>query len=192
MEKNYIKVIDNFLKPTYYNEIKRILEGDMFPWFYKSNISLPSEMIKTDELTSYGFFHMLDNNSPYGKFFTPFFYDCIDTIGAKEVIRARADMTMYSHKEKTHEPHVDMPNKNHWSAIYYVNDSDGDTIVYDELYDKKYEEDPMYTYKPEDFTEIKRVSPKANRLFIFNGLNMHTGQSPTKHKNRIIINCNFV
>ena len=61
------------------------------------------------------------------------------------------------------------------ATIFYVNDTDGDTIIYGQ-----------------DRLEIKeRVSPKANRLVIFDGDILHTGSSPTKHKTRILINSNF-
>jgi hypothetical protein len=40
--------------------------------------------------------------------------------------------------------------------------------------------------------EMERVSPKANRLVLFDGSFLHTGCSPTKHKNRILINSNYM
>ena len=40
--------------------------------------------------------------------------------------------------------------------------------------------------------EIKRVTPKANRLIIFDGDIIHTGSSPSKNKKRILINSNFL
>jgi hypothetical protein len=39
---------------------------------------------------------------------------------------------------------------------------------------------------------LERVSPKANRLVLFDGNLLHTGSSPTKHKNRILINSNYI
>ena len=56
----------------------------------------------------------------------------------------------------------------------------------------------FYNVKPDDvpkdkeLKEYDRVSPKANRLVIFDGDLLHTGCSPTKHKNRIIINSNYM
>jgi len=52
--------------------------------------------------------------------------------------------------------------------VYYVNDSDGPTMI-----------------------EGNLIEPKANRLVMFDGHKPHTGASPTKHKTRIIINSNF-
>ena len=61
----------------------------------------------------------------------------------------------------------------HWVCIYYVNDSDGDTIFFDD--NKK---------------EIKRVSPKRGRVVFFNGVIKHIGSNPTQL--RSIINFNFI
>ena len=44
---------------------------------------------------------------------------------------------------------------------------------------------------PENVKETNRVTPKANSLVMFDGSTLHTSTSPTKHKNRIIINSNF-
>ena len=72
----------------------------------------------------------------------------------------------------------------HYSAVYYVNDSDGDTIIYDQ----QFQGNPN---PPLELTEKRRIDPKANRLLLFNGKYFHTGSSPAKNKNRIIINGNY-
>ena len=87
-------------------------------------------------------------------------------------MRARADMTMASPNNYQHPPHVDFVYKN-ISTIFYVNDSDGDTILYK---NKKV---------------FKKITPVKNSLLIFDGDILHTGCSPTKYKNRILINSNY-
>ena len=89
------------------------------------------------------------------------------------------------------------------SVIFYVNDSDGDTIIYKEKYQSEGASlsDPSYTSLgkppnikpviPKTLTEEERVTPKANRLLLFNGEHWHTGQSPTKHSRRVLINFNL-
>ena len=78
-------------------------------------------------------------------------------------------------------PHVDLATP-HKTLIYYVNDSDGDTLIFKERYYGKAD----YSAK----TIEKTITPKANRAVIFDGLKYHTGSVPTKN-NRIIINMNF-
>ena len=79
-------------------------------------------------------------------------------------------------------PHVDFPNtKENMTAIYYVNDSDGDTVIFNE----------EYGYQGQ-LTEKKRITPKQGRLVVFKGKLMHAGNYPTTNKPRIIANINFV
>ena len=70
------------------------------------------------------------------------------------------------------------------ASIFYVNETDGDTIFYN------VKQTDVANYK--DLKEYDRVSPKANRLVIFDGDLLHTGCSPTKYKNRILINSNYI
>ena len=80
-------------------------------------------------------------------------------------------------------PHLDRTTP-HWSFIYYVEDSDGDTIIYD--YKSKNENDIPYF---EDVKELKRIKPKQGTIVAFDGLHWHTAEQPTKNK-RCIINFN--
>ena len=80
-------------------------------------------------------------------------------------------------------PHLDRTTP-HWSFIYYVEDSDGDTIIYD--YKSKNENDIPYF---EDVKELKRITPKQGKVIVFDGLYWHTAEQPTKNK-RCIINFN--
>ena len=80
-------------------------------------------------------------------------------------------------------PHLDRTTP-HWSFIYYVEDSDGDTIIYD--YKSKNKDDiPFF----EDIKELQRITPKQGRVVVFDGAHWHTAEQPTKDK-RCIINFN--
>ena len=75
-------------------------------------------------------------------------------------------------KNKHNTPHTDS-SENHITALYYGNDSDGDSFFFD------------------DDKVIKRVSPKNGRLVIFDGNIMHTGRHPINNSYRVVINFNF-
>lgn len=92
-----------------------------------------------------------------------------------EVIRVRADMTVYNPDKHCHELHTDYMYE-HTTAIFYMNTSDGNTLIYDR--------------KGESL--LKEVEPIENRLIIFDGMLQHTGHSPAKHKSRMIFNMNFM
>ena len=110
-------------------------------------------------------------------------YQILDVTNCDLIWRARADMVTWSKEDFIHPAHIDFPFPN-TASIFYVNESDGDTIFYN------VKRTDVANYK--DLKEYDRVSPKANRLVIFDGDLLHTGCSPTKHKNRILINSNYI
>jgi hypothetical protein len=78
--------------------------------------------------------------------------------------------------------HVDQTFE-HLSCVYYVNDSDGDTFIFDGFYKEK-----------EYLTEakiIKRIGPKKGRCVLFNGLRYHASSCPSLGV-RCIINFNMI
>ena len=181
-----LKVIDNFLTKSYHQDILALMNGPNFDWYFNSNISYTQN--ENSRLNEYGFSHVLwdvdgKRNSNTATLWQPGLYQIMDIVDCNSVLRSRADMTMFSPDEFIHDPHVDFKFP-HISVVYYVNDSDGDTIFYNKRHSS---EDPI----PSDLEIVERVSPKANRLVAFEGDIIHTGCSPMKHKNRIIINSNF-
>ena len=81
-------------------------------------------------------------------------------------------------------PHLDRFTP-HLVFLYYVCDSDGDTIIYD--YKTKKEGDVPFF---EDLKELKRITPKQGRVVIFDGMYWHTAEQPKKDV-RCILNFNI-
>lgn len=75
----------------------------------------------------------------------------------------------YPTKLENYQPHTDM-SMPHWVVIYYVNDSEGDTVFY-------------------DFQDniIKTVTPKKGRAIFFDGQIRHSGGIP-KENPRCLVN----
>ena len=67
--------------------------------------------------------------------------------------------------------------------IYYVNDSDGDTIFFNEKH--------TGTIDNSKKTISQRITPKKNKCIIFDGLQYHAGSTP-KNSHRMFININFI
>lgn len=172
-----MKIIDDFLVPRYHEHIQHVVQTPDFPWHYHNNITYKQH----DNLNGFGFATSItsDGKNWHNPFFIPLVYQIQNEIAGDTTIgRVRLDMTLYNPEDGLQSPHVDSQQP-HWASIYYVNDSDGDTLIYNET---------EYT---DNFTIQERIEPKANRLLIFDGKFFHTGSSPSKHKNRIIINSNF-
>ena len=69
--------------------------------------------------------------------------------------------------------HMDMSIP-HTVALYYVNDSDGDTFFFDK-----------------DKQIVDRVTPKKGRVVVFDGLTLHASSMPSKDY-RISMNIGYV
>jgi hypothetical protein len=98
-----------------------------------------------------------------------------------EVFRIRFVLNTITHEPYLNGPHVDFfwP---HRTALLYLNDSDGDTLIYDE----RWSEDG-----PAASTVAQTVAPMANRLVCFDGLRFHTGTTPTRTARRVVLNINY-
>lgn len=105
-------------------------------------------------------------------------------------------------KGKYNLPHVDfdrIDGTKFLTAIYYLNDSDGDTFLFNEKsssmpHNKLMDDGSM---SPDDMKFIdnltikKRISPKKGTLIIFRGDTIHAGSHPTSAQNRLVLNYNF-
>jgi hypothetical protein len=93
-----------------------------------------------------------------------------------EIIRIKANFTHNTtgYEIHHHQPiHYDSSDPSRYSILYYVHDSDGDTLF----------------FSSEDKSKIvKRVSPKKGRAIIFDSNMFHAGCNPIVSPYRIVIN----
>tara|TARA_B100000131_G_scaffold213203_1_gene204965 strand:- start:716 stop:1276 length:561 start_codon:yes stop_codon:yes gene_type:complete len=181
-----MEIIDNFFEEEYFNHIQsKILHAD-HPWYYMDNISIGKEITTRETDLRYGFNYSLiksdDKGYDLGEM-NKFIYDVSIAANANVALRSRMDMTTNRGESYKLEPHVDFEYP-HITTIFYVNDSDGNTIIYNQKYNDRDKYDQKLTVKEE-------IEPVANRLLIFDGLFIHTGHTPSKHNRRILINSNF-
>ena len=177
-----------------------------FPWFLLHRIGHPDHYGKgttpdyvdpniTDEV---GFFHMAydgNNYSPYYDFFRSVldFFTEKTKIEIGNILRIRL---RYTHKGKNHSvskyaaPHVDFyTGKPYYTLVYYVDDSDGDTIIFDKIFNPAQEVyDPILS---SPLPELIRIKPKKGQGLFFNGHRFHSGNFPIDYNSRIVINFDF-
>jgi hypothetical protein len=92
----------------------------------------------------------------------------------KEIILGRIFILIpYETNLSYYEPHVDLPFQ-HTVVLYYVNDADGDTVLFDD-----------------NNNIIKTVSPKKGRILMFDGNIKHSGGIP-KHGPRCAVNFDII
>lgn len=101
----------------------------------------------------------------------------------QELIRSKTNMYLKHDEEGIHSPHVDFFFP-HTVVIYYVNDSDGDTVIFNEIADSE--------SVPTNLSINRTISPKVGRAVIFNGLMYHCVTPPKNSKSRIVVNMDFV
>lgn len=80
-------------------------------------------------------------------------------------------------------PHHDAvpENKKLYSIVYYLNDCDGDTYLFDQF---AKDDRPIVG----DLTLNQRISPKKNTAVIFESNRMHAGSNPKLNDKRYVIN----
>lgn len=180
-----IEVVDNFAPQDYFELIQNhVLSSDQ-QWYYQSNISV----LGRKSLGKHGFnCHVVLDGQMVASYEAGLLTDLLNKmkigIGCKNILRSRLDMTVYTPGGMRCDPHVDSI-KPHVATIFYLNDSDGNTVIFNE----KFDESTKITES--ELTVQKEIEPKSNRLVIFDGHYIHTGHVPAHHNNRVILNSNF-
>ena len=194
MLKNKIYVIDDMIDDEYQDGIKNILMGkyvfrnNEFPWYYSSDITdstniygqgrpaLSHKYVDYDEKTNVSKKHTIFHS--LFKLLLEITCERMNIENA-DVLQGRSFLQFpLNLKDKTVDtPHIDMRRK-HLVVLYYVCDSDGDTIIYNER-----ERSDSYTIK-------KSVTPKQGRTVLFDGSLYHTAQQPINNI-RCVVNYNL-
>jgi hypothetical protein len=163
-----IKVIDNFLDIDDFNQIKEVMLGDNFPWYYNDIITN-----KKDSSDKFYFIHNFFKDLSITD--TPgisseYFYllkGIIKKINCKSILRIKANLHLNINKKKINQPHVDY-HFVHKGCLFYLNNNNGFTSFGKE-----------------------KVNPKENRVVFFNPNEEHSSSLCTDKKRRININFNY-
>ena len=194
--KMEIVVIDDIIDIEYQEGIKGILLGDdyfkgrPFPWFYTEDVTGAGDKDSQHRAAlGHEYVYLEDNDdvkviSHFHNMFLPMLKEVIRRVGVKQedagILQGRSFLQLPSNiqREDVDTPHIDIDRRKHLVALYYVCDSDGDTIIYHER------------SKAETFTIKQRVTPKQGRMVIFDGGLYHTAEQPL-HSTRCVVNYNL-
>ena len=182
-----------------------------FPWYFLSTdvsydpgddfkFGADNLMDMPEKEKTVGFVHVLLDQggveSPWLVHFAPLLDNVQDAIGSPiEYFRVRLAMTLNHGKDplQHNAPHTDHET-DHYAALYYLHDSNADTVFFNE-YDDPNSGDLDYRWwkaRQQDYTIQKRVKPKANNLFVFDGHQFHSSSNPHGDENyRVTLNLNF-
>jgi len=191
-----INIIDNFLSSNLADKVYEQLSVKSFPWYFdegtlnkKIKQSYVDEGIRAkddDRILDYCMFnHYFYDTSQTQEKMSGFDTSnhmldyMIKTYNLEDVIlfKVKANLTTQMNnatKDNFAEPHIDIRDSEHIGLIYYVNDSDGDTFMFNNNLEIR-----------------KRITPKKNRAVVFKGNILHSAGHPLKTNRRLVINFDF-
>ena len=194
-------IIENLIPKSYQDEIKHeLLESGFFPWFwnpstvdstkqYESKLDLGDLEDARDDIQMY---HLFVNNttgikpSPYFSLVKPilFFLEQKTGITVKEIHRIKANLTFSTNGNEggVHIPHTDQSYPGCVSLVYYVNNSDGDTITYDQYFNNQ---------KQQNFSIEKTSTPFQGNAILLDSDRFHSSSLPVNTDTRCVINFIF-
>jgi hypothetical protein len=131
-------------------------------------------LFKDDEIKSNFFLHDINFENIIVELAKSF------NVNLEDIIRAKLNLTtpIFNYtSENFCAPHQDLYIP-HWVFLYYINDSDGDTILFETNTDP-YDSNLKIAH---------RVTPKKGKCILFDGTIYHTQSNPIKNSVRINLN----
>lgn len=192
-----VTVIDDFIDKEYQEEIKNILIGNRdflwddqeisFDWYFISDVTdaYAERQQKRCALTHEyaGIDWEEDEDDELNNLFIPMLSEVCKKMDFDnlKIIQGRSflQFPLNLNDITPDTPHIDLEDQEHIVALYYVCDSDGDTIIYNERKDQGLE--------AESYTIKERVTPKQGRMVIFDGTLYHTAEQPQNNM-RCVVN----
>lgn len=189
---------DKIIPQGYADEIERDVSRMQFPWHYIHDVTNRSYGSNS------GFVHVAHDlggvPSDWLPFIKPITYSIEEAMGhsIKQLLRIRVGLLTKTAEPNYdyNTPHVDflMP---HLTACYYVNDSDGDTVLFDQhladMGTNEMSEPVLQAYVAKtNFTIEERSSPKKGKLFVFDGQQFHASSKPKLNDRRVVITINYI
>jgi hypothetical protein len=183
-----MRIVDDALPDREFQQLQSQILHEDFGWYYARR-TYDGEELPNPYL--YGWVHAVvpprSYQSPLLETFPEMFRVMMNRLGEPntKMLRTRVIMNTTAPSPWLNGPHTDY-RVPHQTALLYMNDADGDTVIYREQWSRDHSRDPS------ELTVWETITPKANRLVIFDGLHLHTGTLPTKINRRVVINVNYL
>lgn len=191
-----VRVLDNVVPVEIQDKVLDMVQHHRFNWhFAPSNVYEDDEnrgqtFLDNQTVDSYQFYHLflqtqMGYNEPFYQNFRPLIQEIQKSfdLQSRNVLRVKANMLTNNRRfyPLAYNPaHVDNEEE-HWVVVYYVNDSDGDTVIFNETYGSSFDK----------LTEQARVSPKKGRAVCFPGKYFHASSNPINSEWRCVFNINL-
>ena len=195
-----IYVFDDIIDLDLQEEIKNVLVSDYvyynqpFPWYYLEDITVtyddPNSQRRPGFTHEYVKYEGKEKStgkqlSRFHNLLLPILKNACLKMEIKDINvllgRSFLQLPLNLKNRDVDTPHRDIYDRdNFFVVLYYVCDSDGDTIIYNERKESK-----TYTVK-------QKVTPKQGRVVLFDGGLMHTAEQPINSNVRCIVNYDLI
>jgi len=184
-----IIILENVVSKTYQNAIEnKILKNENFPWYFVRNISKKTGNFESLNEDSIGFSHSFirnnESNSIITDFLTPLLYESVEksNLNLQEIFFGRIFFTFPLPPLKRNLFHVDCI-ADHIVVLYYVNDSDGETVILENTI-KDFDQDSINNQ--EKLIIKSTIKPQKGKCVIFNGKFYHASTNPSTSYRAVI------
>lgn len=180
-----ILIIDDSVPESFANEYEELVKSVNFPWYFaRRTVEEKDSDYQKDknELVVPFMFHTVINdgkiNSTHWELASKLLENVERTgkVKIKEIANVRLNLQFANGKEGYHNGmHTDGWSDMNITALYYVDDSDGDTHFFNT-----------------DGTLMQTVSPKKGRWVFFDNNQLHASSCPSVNKERVVVNWNML
>ena len=174
--------INNVIDQEYQDKIYNLVTDIEFPWHFMEDTTNEKATEKTSSTPAFGHlvYHPSHAQNPYADFFTPLVNAIVTQANMELQIVHRIRLgfllnTKYAFAGSPYQyntVHRDMETP-HWTAVYYLNDCDGSTVIFRE------------TEAAEKYYPLHKAEPKKGKVVVFDGLHYHASTCPKVFNKRI-------
>lgn len=186
-----IEIFDNFIPENNQMIVGGVLRDLYFPWYYntttikytENSLDFNKKYLKwwqrkfpinnNKPQFTHTFYKNGEIKSNYFEIIKNSFFDYIPEFQTHNLDRIKANLTYPYRDRSILMPHRDLDGKDGVIYLYYVEDSDGPTIVFDEN------------------GKMQKIHPKQGRVLKMSALTYHSSNVPNKYEKRVVINIVF-
>jgi len=186
-----VVLIDSCINDREQNLLESYVSNFNFPWGY-----LNGTILKDDLQSSYGCVVEKGSNPPQFSnvvsiknnsnlvFIQPILNFIVTHYNTRvHILKCKFNLLLKSNDSNYHYPHADTDNFDDEvkSAIYYLNNSDGDTYLFNQF----------APHNTDNVDVYKTFAPKKGSILMFDSRRLHSSSSPVIADRRMVLNIVF-